>query len=122
MQNRRDFLKTSSLIAMGLTVPAFLGRTALAAQMNFPQLEWTKTTAWQGRRFVCGRALIVFAGDIGLNVGDLLAEFVYERLLIFQLLMQRLVLPFEFPELLLGNGLFIGAKATSDDSKQAGSR
>ncbi len=31
MQNRRDFLKTSSLVAMGLTVPAFLSRTALAA-------------------------------------------------------------------------------------------
>src|SRR5579864_2140089 len=31
MQTRRDFLKTSSLIGFGLTVPAFLGRTALAA-------------------------------------------------------------------------------------------
>src|SRR6516162_7558848 len=32
MQTRRDFLKTSSLIAWGLSVPAFLGRTALAAE------------------------------------------------------------------------------------------
>jgi uncharacterized protein (DUF1501 family) len=32
MTNRRDFLKTSSLIAWGLSVPTFLGRTALAAQ------------------------------------------------------------------------------------------
>src|SRR6267142_3382995 len=31
MQDRRDFLKTSSLLAWGLTVPGFLGRTALAA-------------------------------------------------------------------------------------------
>src|SRR5262245_60325490 len=31
MTNRRDFLKTSSLIAWGLSVPTFLGRTALAA-------------------------------------------------------------------------------------------
>jgi uncharacterized protein (DUF1501 family) len=31
MQTRRDFLKTSSLVGFGLTVPAFLGRTALAA-------------------------------------------------------------------------------------------
>lgn len=31
MQNRRDFLKTSSLIGFGLTVPVFLGRTAVAA-------------------------------------------------------------------------------------------
>jgi uncharacterized protein (DUF1501 family) len=31
MQNRRDFLKTSSLLAWGAAVPAFLGRTALAA-------------------------------------------------------------------------------------------
>jgi uncharacterized protein (DUF1501 family) len=31
MQNRRDFLKSSSLLACGLSVPAFLGRTALAA-------------------------------------------------------------------------------------------
>jgi uncharacterized protein (DUF1501 family) len=31
MQNRRDFLKTSSLLAWGVTVPAFLGRTAFAA-------------------------------------------------------------------------------------------
>ncbi|HEV3145278.1 MAG TPA: DUF1501 domain-containing protein [Gemmataceae bacterium] len=31
MQTRRDFLKSSSLIGFGLTVPAFLGRTALAA-------------------------------------------------------------------------------------------
>jgi uncharacterized protein (DUF1501 family) len=31
MQNRRDFLKTSSLIAWGLSVPTFLSRTALAA-------------------------------------------------------------------------------------------
>src|SRR5947209_19638944 len=30
MQNRRDFLKASSLFAWGLTVPGFLGRTALA--------------------------------------------------------------------------------------------
>src|SRR5881394_3444560 len=29
--NRRDFLKTSSLMAWGLTVPAFLSRTAAAA-------------------------------------------------------------------------------------------
>lgn len=32
MTNRRDFLKSSSLIAWGLSVPTFLGRTALAAQ------------------------------------------------------------------------------------------
>lgn len=32
MQNRRDFLKSSSLLAWGLSVPAFLGRTALAAE------------------------------------------------------------------------------------------
>jgi uncharacterized protein (DUF1501 family) len=31
MPNRRDFLKSSSLLACGLSVPAFLGRTALAA-------------------------------------------------------------------------------------------
>src|SRR5207247_4166453 len=31
MHNRRDFLKTSSLVAAGLAVPAFLARTALAA-------------------------------------------------------------------------------------------
>ncbi len=31
MTNRREFLKSSSLLAYGLTVPAFLGRTALAA-------------------------------------------------------------------------------------------
>lgn len=31
MQSRRDFLKTSSLLAWGASVPAFLGRTALAA-------------------------------------------------------------------------------------------
>jgi uncharacterized protein (DUF1501 family) len=31
MHSRRDFLKTSSLVGFGLTVPAFLGRTALAA-------------------------------------------------------------------------------------------
>src|SRR5262249_20862100 len=31
MQNRRDFLKTSSLIAWRLGVPTFLGRTSLAA-------------------------------------------------------------------------------------------
>lgn len=31
MHNRRDFLKSSSLLAWGLTVPTFLGRTALAA-------------------------------------------------------------------------------------------
>ncbi|MFL5342251.1 MAG: DUF1501 domain-containing protein [Gemmataceae bacterium] len=30
MQNRRDFLKASGLFAWGLTVPGFLGRTALA--------------------------------------------------------------------------------------------
>src|SRR6266404_3403517 len=30
MHNRRDFLKASSLLAWGLTVPGFLGRTALA--------------------------------------------------------------------------------------------
>jgi uncharacterized protein (DUF1501 family) len=29
--SRRDFLKTSSLVALGLNVPGFLGRTALAA-------------------------------------------------------------------------------------------
>lgn len=32
MQNRRDFLKTTSLLGFGLTVPAFLGRTAYAAE------------------------------------------------------------------------------------------
>ncbi len=32
MTNRRDFLKQSSLIAWGLSVPTFLGRTALAAK------------------------------------------------------------------------------------------
>ena len=31
MHNRRDFLKSSSMLAWGLTVPTFLGRTALAA-------------------------------------------------------------------------------------------
>ncbi|HEY2786638.1 MAG TPA: DUF1501 domain-containing protein [Fimbriiglobus sp.] len=31
MNTRRDFLKTSSLLGFGATVPAFLGRTALAA-------------------------------------------------------------------------------------------
>src|SRR5262245_48813879 len=31
MHNRREFLKSSSLLAWGLTVPTFLGRTALAA-------------------------------------------------------------------------------------------
>src|SRR5436305_14834678 len=31
MQSRRDFLKASGLFAWGLTVPGFLGRTALAA-------------------------------------------------------------------------------------------
>jgi uncharacterized protein (DUF1501 family) len=31
MQHRRDFLKSSSLLAFGTAVPAFLGRTALAA-------------------------------------------------------------------------------------------
>ena len=31
MHNRREFLKSSSLLAWGLTVPSFLGRTALAA-------------------------------------------------------------------------------------------
>src|SRR3989440_4665238 len=31
MQHRRDFLKSSTLLAWGLTVPTFLGRTALAA-------------------------------------------------------------------------------------------
>ena len=30
MHSRRDFLKTSSLLAWGLSVPGFLGRTALA--------------------------------------------------------------------------------------------
>src|SRR5438128_2149488 len=33
MLNRRDFLRSSSLVAMGLTVPGFLSRTALAAPM-----------------------------------------------------------------------------------------
>jgi uncharacterized protein (DUF1501 family) len=32
--NRRDFLKTSSLMAWGLSVPTFLGRTALAADAS----------------------------------------------------------------------------------------
>jgi len=32
MHTRRDFLKNSSLLAWGLTVPTFLGRTALAAK------------------------------------------------------------------------------------------
>jgi len=31
MTTRRDFLKTSSLLGFGATVPAFLGRTAFAA-------------------------------------------------------------------------------------------
>src|SRR5262249_37735035 len=31
MLNRRDFLRSSSMVAMGLTVPAFLSRTAHAA-------------------------------------------------------------------------------------------
>src|SRR5919201_1735123 len=31
MTTRRDFLKTSTLLGFGATVPAFLGRTALAA-------------------------------------------------------------------------------------------
>src|SRR5688572_18222303 len=31
MTTRRDFLKTSGLVALGLNAPAFLGRTALAA-------------------------------------------------------------------------------------------
>jgi uncharacterized protein (DUF1501 family) len=31
MQSRRDFLKAGSMVALGLTVPGFLGRTALAA-------------------------------------------------------------------------------------------
>jgi uncharacterized protein (DUF1501 family) len=33
MTTRRDFLKSSSLIALGSTVPSFLGRTALAAPL-----------------------------------------------------------------------------------------
>ena len=31
MQNRRDFLKNTSLVGMGTVIPTFLAKTALAA-------------------------------------------------------------------------------------------